>query len=138
MAYDLEAIEKTCSLFRLNHTRVSEFEVHVELAPESILIFANTDDGEDTYSGFVGTPSHWHEPIMLVNGEHSYKEYDPVELLIDLLAGEVLIAAEYKRGEKTDEWLLHQEDSPDISSLEPDEELRIYRMHAPETEEAAS
>jgi hypothetical protein len=64
MGYDLESIEKTCAMFNLRHLRVSEHELQVNIAPDSILIFANTEEGDDTYLGFLGTPGHGHDSIF--------------------------------------------------------------------------
>jgi len=127
MKYDLDVIEATCLKYRLKYVRISNFEMEVHVAPESILVFANTEDGSDTYLGFRDTPWHSHGMLMLMTGDTTYVEFDPSELLLNLISGQVVVVTQYMKGQLQDKWLAHRDERINFQYFEPEEELRIFR-----------
>ncbi|MBX7246735.1 MAG: hypothetical protein K1X53_14655 [Candidatus Sumerlaeaceae bacterium] len=126
--YDLCAIEETSLLLGLSCNRVDEYEIEVLIAPDTPLVFANTENGTDTYLGFNDVPWHTHGTLLLETGDSTFAEFGPEELLAALISGEVLIVAQYFGDELKDRWLVHRNDNSEFRYMEPGEELRIYRI----------
>ncbi len=131
MTYDLKAIEAICLKNQLKCAFISDYEIEVFVASDSILIFANTVEGNDNYLGFRGMPWHSHEKLILMTGDSTYVEYGPSELLSNIISGHVMIVTQYGNGVIKDKWLAHRDERMDIRYIEPDEELRIYRTPEP-------
>lgn len=131
MSYDLDSIEKTCERVGLRCRRPERGELHAEILPDAWLVFANTDNGADTYLGFEGCPWHSHDELMLMNGPATCIEYAPEELVEAIATGEILVVSQYRQGELRDRWLVHREEALDVRDIENGEELRIWRFSLP-------
>ena len=51
--YDLELIETTCLENGLSCNRICDSEIEVTIAPNMILVIANTENGADTFFGLA-------------------------------------------------------------------------------------
>ncbi len=131
MSYDLDSIEKTCQRVGLRCRRSEPGELHAEIMPDAWLVFANTEDGTDTYLGFEGCPWHSHDELMLMNGPSSCIEYAPEEVVEAIATGEILVVSQYCQGELRDRWLVHREEAFDVRYIESGEEIRIWRFLLP-------
>ena len=126
--YDLELVETTCLENGLSCNRICDSEIEVTIAPNMILVIANTENGADTFFGFRDVPSHSHGRLVLMTGESTYVEYDPSDVLLGVLSGLVIVVSQYRKGQLEDGWLAHRDEKMDLRYKEPDEEIRIYRV----------
>ena len=126
--YDLASVEATCLDQGLPYRRVSDSEIEVTVGPHMKFIIANTENNTDTYLGFLDVPSHSHGRLTLMTGESTYVEYDPSEVLLNLVSGNVVVVTRYLKGRLHDRWLAHRDEKLDLQHIEPEEEIRIYRI----------
>jgi hypothetical protein len=65
--------------------------------------------------------------LMLMTGDTTYVEFDPSELLLNLISGQVVVVTQYMKGQLQDKWLAHRDERINFQYFEPEEELRIFR-----------
>src|SRR5690606_29372377 len=93
-----------------------------------VLTFINMVEDEDTLVGFDGTPWHSHGVMTFETGASTYTECDELEILVGLESGELLVLSEYLDGQLVDRSLIHRGVGPDLSAMEPGEEVRLLRV----------
>ena len=127
MRYDLELIEQLCREIGLSARQSAEDRVEVDLGQGAILCFENAEREEDCLVGFLGTPWHFHDHLMRVDGRGAYVELDYLDLLIGLKEGRVLVCEREVEGRTVDRWLTHSDYNDELKHLEEGERIIIRR-----------
>lgn len=127
MPYDLAAIESYCRSEGLRFERSSPEEVRVQVCEDSLLCFANMDEGRDTYLGFSDSAWHSHGDLMLMTGPDTSIELGPIEVLAGLKSGDLLIAIRSVAGAVKDRWVFHRKEEQDFQYMEAGESICIKR-----------
>ncbi len=127
MRYRLDELVKLASELGLKTRRVDADRLDVHLR-DAVLAFCNLSEDEDTLVGFDGTPWHAHNVVVFMTGDSSYIECNELDILIGLGTGELVIVSQYVDGILRDRWLAHRGEPLDLRYIEPDEELRVWRL----------
>ena len=129
--YRLDEMADLCSDFGLRCRRPDPDTLEIELFEDAVLTFANMPGEGDTIAGFRGTPSHFHGPLHFMTGAGTYVEYDELESLLQISAGEIVVVSSYVAGALVDRWLSHRREPLDLNYLAADEELRVRPAASP-------
>ena len=127
MVYNLTEIESFCREEKIPYERVSPDEVQVYICEDSALCFANIEKGTDTYLGFADSAWHSHGDLTLMTGPDTTNEFSPIEILIGLRSGEMLISTLSVDGKFKDRWIFHRKEKQDFQHLEANETISIKR-----------
>lgn len=127
MPYNLTEIEGYCHSEGFRFERTSPDEVRVHVCQDSPLCFANIEDDTDTYLGFIDSPWHSHEDLILMTGPDTSAEFGPIEILAGLKSGDLLIATRYVADKFQDRWIIHRKEPQDFQYMEAGESICIQR-----------
>jgi hypothetical protein len=93
-----------------------------------VLTFCHLLEEADTLLRFDGTPWHAHGVVQCGTGNATYVEYDELEILTALGAGDLVIVREYADGPLRDRSLAHRLEPLPDRYMEPGDEIRVRRL----------
>lgn len=128
MIYRLDALGELAQELGLGIERVSPDRIDVIIDDGCRLSFCNLPAEDDTLVGFDGTPWHSHGIVTFLAGSPMYVEYDELDILIGLGSGDLVVVSQFVDGELKDRWIDHKNEPLDLEYMEPNEELRVFRL----------
>jgi hypothetical protein len=104
--------------------------VDVQLARGITLSFCNLVDADDTLVGFDGTAWHSHGAVGFCTTPGDFVEFDEIDIVIALRAGDLVVVTRIAAGSVADRWLHHKDEPLDLRYLSAGEELRVTSFRA--------
>src|SRR5262245_40470051 len=127
-AYRLDELATLASELGLISDRVNTDRLDVILFEGCRLAFCNLPEAPHTLVGFDGTPWHAHGVVSFMTGSPYYVDCDELDILIGLGSGDLVVVSQFIDGKLRDRWIEHKKEPFDLKHLEPNEELRVYRL----------
>ncbi len=128
LRYDIDRIEEHARELGFCVGRPSADEVTVTILGDAVLAFENLPEEPDTVMGFLGTPWHSHDNLVLTLDESRYEEFEATELLSALRSGEVVVVEGFLNSALEDRWVQHKLEPLDLKYVGEGEQLRVHRL----------
>ncbi len=124
MALDLKALQRIAVSkgFRAEISTPGRLDV---VLPDGLVLWFLNSDGGDEVIGFAGMPWHFHPPLVVVQRDCRFREFDTEAILEAISAGEFLVLEIREFGRLTDQWLEHRDATVGLEHTQVGEEIRV-------------
>ena len=127
MRYNLAAVYGLCREVGLSANSVTNERIEIDLGSGAVLYVQNADREEDCLIGFLGTAWHFHGNTIFADARGNYVELGYLDLLKNLVGGQVLICEFQAGGRTIDRSLIHSQYHDEYTHLQIGEQLVVRR-----------